>query len=338
MKKKTKVVLIVISIVVALLVGAYFLAMSHTQIIVSAIQSLSRNVVNTENLFHPLNNPIEGVKDNGQYIITELNYSKQYPNSYLDITYPDSDTSVQRLTLFYFHGGGFFGGSKSLGDPLAESDVTALLDDICKEGFNIVNVDYAFVPEYRFPTPLVQANLAFGFCVRNAGKYHLDMSNVIIMGSSAGAIITSQIATVISNPDYAALLGIEPVLSPDQVKAVVIDDAPLVYDEFALNTKILIGNYVKGSIYLSHDDIYRYNNIYWVNPDFPPAVLLGSEYCKDMRALASRLNMKQVRYHLVDPLAEQGLVKPHCFVAKERVDDVSRDAYERMMSFIQSCL
>lgn len=89
-----------------------------------------------------------------------------------------------RPTLFYFHGGGFFGGSKNDGDPLAESDATALLDDICAEGFNIVNVDYALVPDYHFPTPLIQANFAFEFMMNHSEEYHINMNNVVIMGSS----------------------------------------------------------------------------------------------------------------------------------------------------------
>ena len=30
-----------------------------------------------------------------------------------------------------------------------------IIDDICASGFNIVNVDYALVPDYHFPTPLI---------------------------------------------------------------------------------------------------------------------------------------------------------------------------------------
>ena len=39
--------------------------------------------------------------------------------------------------------------------------------------------------------------------------------------------MTSQLGSIITNPDYASVLGILPVLKPDQVKAVVLDDAPL---------------------------------------------------------------------------------------------------------------
>jgi acetyl esterase/lipase len=186
--------------------------LTHTQIIVGAIQSLSAGTVKTTNTFEPEGEPMDAVRDNGQRIITEIAYADEYPNSFLDITYPDEDTSVRRPTLVYFHGGGFFGGSKSVGDPLASSDVTSLLDDICAAGYNVVNVDYGLVPDCRFPVPVLQANQALAWCVAHAGEYGLDMADVTIMGSSAGAIITSQLGAFISNSEYASALGIEPAL------------------------------------------------------------------------------------------------------------------------------
>ena len=62
-----------------------------------------------------------------------------------------------------------------MGDPLAESEATALLDDICSKGYNIVNVDYALVPDYHFPTPLIQANRAFAYIREHVNEYHLNI-------------------------------------------------------------------------------------------------------------------------------------------------------------------
>ena len=335
-KKKLKKILIIVVAVLAVLAGGVLFVLSHTQIIVGMIQKLSAGTVNTSNSYEPLGQPMEGLKDNGQYVITEIRYSENYPNSYLDITYPNKDKDPSNPTLIYFHGGGYFGGSKNVGDPLAGSDATALLDDICSEGFNLVNIDYVLVPEYHFPDPLIQANEAFRFLIENSEKYSLDMDNVVIMGSSAGAIITSQLGSIITNPDYAAALGISPALKPREVKAVVIDDAPLVYDEFTLETKLLIGNYVKGSIFLSKDDLKRYNNILWVDSSYPSAVLLGSEYYTDMRHLDKALSDAGVDHELVDPLMERNMVMQHCFVGLERVDDVAKDAFDRMIRFIKS--
>ena len=326
---------ITIIVIVALAIGIFFLLMTHTQIIVGTIQTLSKGTVNTKNSYEPLREPVWTTKDNGQFIITEIRYSDDYPNSFLDITYPDENVDIQRPTVIYFHGGGFFGGSKCDGDPLAETDATALLDDICSEGFNLVNIDYALVPEYRFPTPVIQANEAFLFLMDHAEEYHLNMDQIVIMGSSAGAIITSQIGSVITNPDYTALLGIDPALKSEQVKALVIDDAPLVYDKFSIETKILVGNYVKGSIFLSKEEVKKYNNIMWITEDYIPSVLLGSEYYVDMREMDTALEKAGVEHELIDPLAEVNIEMPHCFVANERVDETAKDAYNRMIAFIK---
>lgn len=330
-----KVIGIAACVLTVLAVGLFFFLMTHTQIIVGAIQNLSQGVVNTKNLYEPLRAPLRETKDNGQFIITEIRYSEVYPNSFLDITYPDETVDTERPTLIYFHGGGFFGGSKCDGDPLAEGDATALLDDICAEGFNLVNIDYALVPEYHFPTPVIQANEAFRFLIDHAEEYHLDMDNIVIMGSSAGAIITSQLGSIITNPEYAVLLGIDPVLKPEQVKALVIDDAPLDYDQFSLGAKVLIGNYIKGSIFLSRAEIEMYNNILWVTEDYIPCVLLGSEYYVDMRELHDALEETGVKHILIDPLAEHNMQMPHCFVAAERTDEIAKDAFNRMISFIK---
>lgn len=338
MKEKTRgrlrlLAKVVGGICVALVVLALVLA-THTQIIVGAIQELSAGTVKTTNTFEPEGEPVDAVRDNGQRIITEIAYADEYPNSFLDITYPDSDTSVRRPTLVYFHGGGFFAGSKSVGDPLASSDVTSLLDDICAAGYNVVNVDYGLVPDCHFPVPVIQANQALAWCDSHADEYGLDMDDVIIMGSSAGAIMASQLGAVITNPQYASALGIEPQLEPSQVRALVIDDAPLVYDKFSLATKVLIGNYVSGTIFLSKEQVHVYDATQWVTPAYPPAVLLGSEYHNDMRAMDAALTRSGVVHELIDPLAERGLKMPHCFVASERTDKVARDAFERMLAFL----
>ena len=141
-KKKLCGFFVLLLLILAVIIAGAVILLTHTQIIVGAIQNLSQGTVNTRNLFDPLHEPLQAKKDNGQYIITEIKYSDDYPNSFLDITYPDETVEAQRPTLIYFHGGGFFGGSKCDGDPLAEGDATALLDDICAEGFNLVNIDY----------------------------------------------------------------------------------------------------------------------------------------------------------------------------------------------------
>lgn len=332
-RKILKVIGIIFGIILAVGIGFYFLITTHTQIVVGMLQKMSYGDAPI-NSYEPFYEPINGKKDNGQYLISEINYDTEYPNSFLDITYPDENRDVDRPTLFYFHGGGFFAGSKNMGDPMAASESTALLDDICAQGYNIVNVDYALVPDCHFPVPLIQANRAIAYIHEHAEEYHLNINNIVIMGSSAGAIMTSQLGSIITNPEYAELLGISPALKPEQVKAVVIDDAPLDYSAFPLTTKILVGNYIKESIYLSKEEIKRYNNIQSLTANYPAAVLLGSEYRYDMEVMHTELEKLGSEHIHIDPYKEQGLIKPHCFVASERIDPVAKDAFDRMIAFL----
>ncbi len=73
-------------ILLAVPATAALILMAHTQIIAGTIQKLTAGTVNTINSYDPLGEPMEGIKDNGQYIITEVKYSENYPNSFLDIT------------------------------------------------------------------------------------------------------------------------------------------------------------------------------------------------------------------------------------------------------------
>lgn len=335
MKRITKLFFWIIVVILALAAAVYILITMNTQLAVGAIQKAFYGD-KPFNSYEPLHTPFEGEKNNGQYLISEIRYDDEYPNGFLDITYPDGDTERSRPTLFYFHGGGFFSGSKSIGDPLAESEATALIDDICSRGYNIVNVDYALVPDCRFPVPLIQANRAIAYMIEHCDEYSIDMDNVVIMGSSAGAIIASQMGGVISNPEYAAELGISSAMGVDQISAVVIDDAPLDYDSFSLAAKILIGNYVKGNIYLTDSEKRIYNSIEWITEEYPEAFLLGSEYRHDMNLMYEKLREYGCEAALADPYREYGEEKPHCFVANERSDSIAHEAFSRMMDFMDS--
>lgn len=334
MKKFKKIIIWTIGVLASLGLIAYVAITNHPQLVVGTIQKAMYKE-SSPNSFSPLYGPIDGLKENGQYLKSEIAYSKEYPNSFLDIIYPDANIEADRPTLFYFHGGGFFAGSKNMGDPLAASQATYLIDDIVAKGYNVVNVDYALVPDYHFPTPVIQMNQAISYIKEHAEEYHLNMDNVVLMGSSAGAIMVSQYGSILANNDYAQLLNIKPSIAKENIKALVIDDAPLDYTKFSLRTKILVGNYVSETIYLNDDEINAYNPISHVNKDYPASFLLGSEYRTDMISLNNALNQVGVENELVDPLTEDGLEKPHGFVANLRNDPVSAKAFERMMKFLE---
>ena len=49
--------------------------------------------------------------------INDIAYGTEFPNSFLDITYPDDNTETDRPTLFYFHGGVFLAEARTWVTP-----------------------------------------------------------------------------------------------------------------------------------------------------------------------------------------------------------------------------
>ena len=53
-----------------------------------------------------------------------------------------------------------------------------------------------------------------------------------------------------------------------------------------------------------------------------------------MREMDLALKNVNVEHALVDPLAERNLQMQHCFVASERENSVAKDAFDRMIAFL----
>ena len=146
-------------------------------------------------------------------------------------------------------------------------------------------------------TPVLQTEIAF--LQEHAEEYHLDMTNVIIMGQSGGAVMTAQYGAMISNPEYARLYGITPSLAPEAVKCLIIDDAPLVFDHFDRNGKRLLGNFICGTSFPSEAQKDMYDPIGYVNGTYPTAFIIGNNYhgngyAYDMEQLYDKLTANGV--------------------------------------------
>jgi acetyl esterase/lipase len=68
-----------------------------------------------------------------------------------------------------------------------------------------------------------QLNDALEHLVDNAGELHIDTDRIVLAGDSAGAQLASQLAAMITNPDYAHLVGIDPAIRADQLVGAVLN-------------------------------------------------------------------------------------------------------------------
>jgi acetyl esterase/lipase len=67
-----------------------------------------------------------------------------------------------------------------------------------------------------------ELNDAHAYLVAHAEELHIDADRIVLAGDSAGAQLSSQLAAAITDPTYAAGLGIHPGLEPAQLRGVIL--------------------------------------------------------------------------------------------------------------------
>jgi acetyl esterase len=199
------------------------------------------------NSFEPRSPSRDEVRGDGLRVRHNVRYGERHPNSYLDIWYANADDRARRPTVIYMHGGGWFMGDKDSGDPLAAGGQGLASEPIlplARQGFNVVNLNYALAPAHRYPVQITQLNDAIGHLTQHASEYGLDMTNVVVMGGSAGAQMTAQYGLLVSDPAYAVEVGVKPAIDPSSVKALVIFAAPLKFSGFGWRMNAMLWSYL----------------------------------------------------------------------------------------------
>jgi acetyl esterase/lipase len=118
----------------------------------------------------------------------------------LDMYEPTGDTVSARPAIVWVHGGSFSSGDKTSPELVDEANVFA------KEGFVNVSINYRLVPggcSFARPTAAClqgivdaqhDARAAVRWLRANATQYRIDPNRIAIGGSSAGAIISLDVA------------------------------------------------------------------------------------------------------------------------------------------------
>lgn len=134
----------------------------------------------------------------------------------LDVYYPSNVAADQKLPLLIWtHGGAWVSGGKEDNYPYYKL--------LAAEGFAVISLDYSRGPERTYPTAVHQINDAYQYIQANADRFHVDTNKIMLAGDSAGSQLSSQMAALATNPDYAASMNITPNLKPEQLKGVVLN-------------------------------------------------------------------------------------------------------------------
>jgi acetyl esterase/lipase len=209
-----------------------------------------------------------------------INYNSAYPDGVLDIIVPDPSKNNGKL-IFWLHGGGFISGDKSI----VEHYMVILAD----KGFNIVNINYAVSPKYRYPVALKQIEEAYLYIKENAGKYAISTEKIYFGGDSAGAQMAAQFANIQTNAQYALEvnnavknkgISINHVIDKDNIAGLILFCGPYDLEELidpAENTMLLpfkkIGWAYFGTNNINDENIALCNTAKFVDENYPPTFI-----------------------------------------------------------------
>lgn len=141
-------------------------------------------------------------------------YVKASGFTQLDVFYP-TGTTTQLGTVIWTHGGAWVSGNKV--------NDRSYFEILASKGYTVVGLNYTYGPEAQYPTAVFELNQAHQFLLDNAEKFHIDPNAIVLAGDSAGAQLTSQLATLITSPAYAQEMDLTPALTPAQLQGVVLN-------------------------------------------------------------------------------------------------------------------
>lgn len=139
----------------------------------------------------------------------DVQYDSSSSDTVFDLYYPEQN-SIRRPLIIWVHGGGFVAGDKK--------DLSNYSKILASKDFMVAAINYSVAPGSRYPTPVNQLNTAIAFLMKNADEFNIETSQVFIAGDSGGAHIAAQLANIFTNSEYAALLGITPVVDATKSK------------------------------------------------------------------------------------------------------------------------
>lgn len=213
------------------------------------------------------------VPDTKLTVTKDVAYGDDGADTTMDVFRPASATGPLP-TVVWIHGGAWISGAKENVDPYMRI--------LAAEGYTTIAVNYTIGPEGVYPLAVHQLDAALAYIDEHADELGVDAGQIVLAGDSAGGQLASQMATLITSPDYAEIMDITPSLKPDQLAATVLNCG--VYDLAALaqldgivgwGFKSAMWAYSGTKTWAEDSTGATMSTIDWVTADFPATYISG---------------------------------------------------------------
>ena len=133
--------------------------------------------------------------------IKNIGYDKKYLERKLDV-YRPSDTSKKYPVIVNVHGGGLVMGNKEFN--------TYFCAQLAKLGFIVFSVEYRLIPNTNIYGQWDDVSRAMDFVAEIAPAFDGDMSNVYMVGDSAGALLIVYALALQKNRRFTNTVNVRP--------------------------------------------------------------------------------------------------------------------------------
>jgi len=123
---------------------------------------------------------------------------KKTPGLDLDIDFYSAGNQVAPCIIV------IHGGSWSSGDS---KQLPALNSYLANRGIHVAAINYRLAPGYKFPAPIEDTKDVILYLKQHATELHLDTSNFVLLGRSAGAQIALVAAYTFNDPDIKGVVS-----------------------------------------------------------------------------------------------------------------------------------
>lgn len=274
----------------------------------------------------------------GVAAVSDIAYREGDPAARMDVFFPERvEHTAERLpTIVWVHGGGWIAGHRS--------DIANYAKILAAHGYTTVAVDYALPPQAIYPTAVEEVNAALRYLANNAASLHVDPDRFVLAGDSAGAQIAAQVAVIVSNPDYARAIGIEPSIHAPQLVAAVL--ACGIYDMPRAGRGGLYAKFFSAAFWaysgrrdFKHDPRLRLMSVAeHLTPAFPPTFLTagnGDSLAGQSTEMARRLESLGVPVDALLYAPDHQPRLPHEY--QFNLDSAAgRDALQRIVAFLHA--
>jgi acetyl esterase/lipase len=191
-----------------------------------------------------------------------IQYVEDGMNSLLIDLYKSNDQSSKSPCIIIVHGGAWEGGDSR--------QLPALNSYLAGKGFTVAAVTYRLAPKHIAPAASDDVKKAIFFLKKNAEKFNIDSTRLVLLGRSAGGQVALMAGYTLNDPCIKGMIAF--YTPADMVWGYSLPGNPLVMD-----SRRVLRNYLGGSYEEVPENYERATAINFVNAKTPPTLMLHGQ-------------------------------------------------------------